>query len=138
MTVDESMAGVCAAILESAAFGPYIRPDYSYLDVPNPLEAVPSATAADGSLVAPPAASTAGAARPPSATGVVHGHAALANGPSPHPSPAVPVKAGPAREEPQQATLKEQVAGWTERVLVPAIQRQVPPMRPIVAFRELV
>ena len=116
-----------AAILESEAFGPYIRPDYSYLEVPNPL---PSAPADDGSHVASPPPSTGGAARQPSANGMAHGHAALANGPSPHPSPAMPVKPGPALAEPQQATLREQVAGWTERVLVPAIQRQVPPSAP--------
>ena len=56
---------------------------------------------------------------------MAHGHAALANGPSPHASPAMPVMGGQAKAEPQQATLKEQVASWTERVLVPAIQRQV-------------
>ena len=102
--------------------------------MPNPLEGTAGATAEDGSLVAPPAASA--AARVPTANGMAHGHAALANGPSPHPSPAMPAKTGPAKAEPQQATLKEQVAGWTERVLVPAIQRQVPLMCPVFSLRK--
>ena len=58
------------------------------------------------------------------ANGIAHGHAALANGPSPKLSAKVSA-VGALQPEPQQATLREQVADWVERVLIPAIQQQV-------------
>ena len=60
----------------------------------------------------------------PTANGIAHGHAALANGPSPKLGTTVSA-IGALQPEPQQATLREQVADWVERVLIPAIQQQV-------------
>ena len=99
------------AVLESEAFGPYVPPAY-----PEP-DAVTSPAAAPNS----PAASFP-AGQP--ADGVAHGHAALANGPSPKLGTKV-AAVGALQPEPQQATLREQVADWVERVLIPAVQQQV-------------
>ena len=100
-----------AAILESEAFGPYVLPAYAEQEV----------------VTSPLADSTSPASfalGQPTANGIAHGHAALANGPSPKLGAKVSAF-GALQPEPQQATLREQVADWVERVLIPAIQQQV-------------
>ncbi len=100
-----------AAILESEAFGPFVPPAYAEQEV----------------VTSPLAGSTSPASfahGQPTANGIAHGHAALANGPSPKLSAKVSA-VGALQPEPQQATLREQAADWVERVLIPAIQQQV-------------
>ena len=108
---------VChVAILESEAFGPYVPPAYAELEAVISPVADPTSPASFGS-------------GQPTANGVAHGHAALANGPSPKLGTKVSA-IGDLQPEPQQATLREQVADWVERVLIPAIQQQVPALAP--------
>ena len=107
--------GLCVqAVLESEAFGRFVPPAFPEQEV----------------VTSPLASSTSPASfahGQPTANGIAHGHAALANGPSPKLSAKVSA-VGTLQPEPQQATLREQVADWVERVLIPAIQQQVAPV----------